>query len=838
MTAAGKKFVEVAVPVPLLHTFTYALPPEMAPLVEKGCRLLVPFGTKLLSGIALGFSETASVPGIKPVRDILSASPVLSEKMLALADWMTKYYCAPPGEVLRSLLPQGLTTVSKREARLIKAPSPDELHELKSSASQAFRVLTELLSTSRMTASALQKKTGVKNIGGVLAELERRGFVRVEEELGHGASAPKVERFVQRIGAVDSAMLKGAKQQLLLERINGLPDAPYAVLELLKETGASLATLRSLVEKGIISIVEREVERREEQTYDEPPGAPIVALTTHQSTCLQELNAALAEGKHTAFLLHGVTGSGKTQVYIEAIRTVLTGGKTAIVLVPEISLTPQIVRRFRFHFGDQVIVMHSRMSPGERYDAWRYTLEGKYKIAIGPRSALFAPMKNLGLIVVDEEHESSYKQFDSSPRYNARDLAIVRGTLERAVVILGSATPSLESYYNALEGKYRLLRLPERIDGAVMPEIAIVNMGDEQKRRFAAMKERAKEIGKQAFEGGFHSISKLMEDKIRDRLSKKEGIILLQNRRGFAPVMECPLCGHVDRCESCDVTMTYHLTKKHLRCHYCGMVKPLPELCPACKGGPLKMQGFGTQRVEQDLATLFPDARVLRMDLDTTTERGAHQSLLQKFAHGEADILLGTQMVAKGLDFPHVSLVGVISADTQMLLPDFRSAERTFQLLTQVAGRAGRSTLRGEVVIQSYQTDHYALKHVLKHDYEGFYAEELKYRKETFYPPFSRIVLLEFRGLRDADVQSIAQQTVALIRKEKRPVTLLGPAAAAIAKIQNQFRWHVIVKALRSTDPGGAAARAAVAHAVQQVSRPAQQRGVRILVDVDPQGIL
>jgi primosomal protein N' (replication factor Y) (superfamily II helicase) len=830
--------VDVALPVPLHQSFTYIVPPDLAQLVRPGSRVLVPFGKKILSGIVVGFPPGSSVKTLRPIHDVLDAAPSLSDELLKLGAWIAEYYAAPIGETLKAFLPQGISIENKKTVSLKRPLEPDEISRLEQSAGHRGKVLRALMSGKHLSIAQLQKKSNVKGIYGILADLVDEGVVGVDELLSSATAKPKIEKFVLKKSVSNKFKPKGKSQQKLMARIAELPNEPYPVRSLLKETGASLSSLSTLIEKNIVGLVEREVERTVEFAPEE--GATVVSslqLTPHQSHALKEIVAALQTNRSKTFLLYGITGSGKTQVYIEAISNILAQGKTAIVLVPEISLTPQIVRRFRMHFGNNVAVMHSRMSEGERYDAWRFSRQGKYRIVIGPRSAIFAPLANLGLIVVDEEHESSYKQFDAAPRYNARDVAIMRGHLANAVVVLGSATPSIESFYNAETKKYSLLELPGRIDSAVLPSITIINMSDEHTRRFAAMKEEAKTIGKKAFEGGFHSISKLLENKIRDRLQKKEGIILLQNRRGFAPFIECMECGHVERCDQCDVTLTYHLVKKHLRCHYCGSVRAVPNVCSQCKGIQLKLQGFGTQRVEQDVAALFPQAKVLRMDLDTTTRKGAHDKLLQQFGRGDADILLGTQMVAKGLDFPRVTLVGVISADTQMLLPDFRSAERTFQLLTQVAGRAGRSVLKGEVFIQSYQTDHYSLKHVLTHDYRGFYEEELRYRQSAVYTPFARLVLIEFKGPDEKNVQRSAEKFSGVLRQLIPQAAILGPVAAVISKIKNSYRWQIIVKALKSNDPSGALVRNAVTRVVQQVSS-SNRNDVRIIVDVDPQGIM
>jgi primosomal protein N' (replication factor Y) len=483
------------------------------------------------------------------------------------------------------------------------------------------------------------------------------------------------------------------------------------------------------------------------------------------------------------------------------------------------------------------------MSIGERYDAWRMAHQGKVKIVIGPRSAVFAPLENIGLIVVDEEHDSSYKQFDNSPRYNARDVALVRSSNINSVVVLGSATPSVESYANAFQGKYTLLKLPQRIDTAQLPTIAIVDMGKERRALYNELKIEIKKSGKEFPKHlPYSSISRILQTQIAKRLERREGIILLQNRRGFSHVMECFDCGHVEVCDNCDVSLTFHATKKHLRCHYCGIVKEPPAICPKCGSIELRMHAFGTQQVEEELHKLFPNAKVLRMDRDTTSRRGSHNKIIKQFEAGEADILLGTQMVAKGLDFPRVTLVGVISADTQMLLPDFRASESTFQLLTQVSGRAGRSNLVGEVVIQTLQSDHYSLKHVVTHDFPGFYKEELEYRRELDYPPFSRIVLLEFSGERENEVQHHAKkfsEFLDLYNKQRRFI-ILGPADAAIPKIKNVFRKHIVVKDLKALDPSGSRLRNALLKAKEQYESSSLVRNqkIKMIINVDPQGMM
>ncbi|HLF15034.1 MAG TPA: primosomal protein N', partial [Bacteroidota bacterium] len=465
-------------------------------------------------------------------------------------------------------------------------------------------------------------------------------------------------------------------------------------------------------------------------------------------------------------------------------------------------------------------------------DAWRLARDGRCTIVIGPRSAVFAPLPRLGLIVVDEEHEPSYKQYDQSPRYHARDAAVVRGRMAGAAVVLGSATPSMETFSNALSGKYRLLELPERADGARLPAVSIVDMVAERKRKFesyrAARKEEFKtdplaaKLSLKKFEHG--SISDLLRERIADRLQKKEGIIILQNRRGFSAYLECRECGKVEMCERCQISLTYHRPQRHLRCHYCGFVKTPPLFCGECGAGDLRYLGLGTQKVEEELRTMFPSAAVERMDLDTTTRKGSHAEILNRFAGGEVDILLGTQMIAKGLDIPRVTLVGVVSADTQLLLPDFRSAERTFQLLTQVAGRSGRRKIPGEVIVQTMQPNHPTMQDVARHDYRKFFDDETRYRKDLGYPPFTRITLLEFSGEKEKDVRRAAVEAATIVRKSCGAAAVMGPSPAAIPRIRNRFRWHVVIKTARGGKPPD--------------SVFPRRPGVRLTIDADPQSLM
>jgi primosomal protein N' (replication factor Y) len=842
-----KRFADVSLPVNLDREFTYLIPPGLEHAACVGARAVVPFGRKYATGLITGLPPTTSVTGLKPIHDIIDPSPIVSEELLWLCRWIAGYYLSPLGNVLKAAMPQGFSPSSRRIVRPSPALTPEALEDLKARAPKQAEAAAFIRTKGETSARDVQKKTGARQINALLNDLLRAGLIESEEYIPRPATKPKFVDVIRR-DLLDEEALRGAlgclparrkKARMLIEHLlapGAALQADTHVRDLLRHTGASLSQFRELVLSGVIATERVEVSR--EQDFGTEIQTLGIVLNDSQREVLAALTGAMERGEGGTFLLHGVTGSGKTQVYIEAIRHCLSQGKTAIVLVPEISLTPQMVRRFKSHFGTDVAVVHSRMSPGERHDAWRRGYRGEARIVIGPRSAVFAPLGNLGLIVVDEEHEASYKQFDSSPRYNARDVAVVRGGHARAVVVLGSATPGVESYSNAESGKYTLLRMPRRIDDVPMPTIALVDMTAERKEAYAALKESLPPDARGPLKNFLQpAISGLLREKIRERLGRKEGVILLQNRRGFAPFVECAECGYAEMCDNCNVTMTFHLAKKHLRCHYCGLVRTPHILCPTCGGADIKLRGIGTQKVEQELERMFPGARIERMDLDSTTRKGAHDRILRSFASGEADILLGTQMVAKGLDFPRVTLVGVISADTQMLLPDFRSSERTFQLLTQVAGRAGRSVLRGEVIIQTHQPGHYALAHVLDNDFMAFYEEELRARRELSYPPFSRLILVETRGEQEEHVRQEAERFAAALRSSGIRAALLGPAPAVIGRIDKKYRWHLILKCPKEEDPSGGAVRGAI-HAVVRGTEQKRRGDVRLIIDVDPAGLM
>jgi primosomal protein N' (replication factor Y) (superfamily II helicase) len=854
-------FVDIAVPVAVDKTFTYRVPSELQSVVQLGIRVTIPFGNRTLVGVITKIKELTDVEGVKSIKEIIDINPILPFDLFKTTRWMSEYYFSPWGEVLKSAF--AFSTINAPD-RIVYCTKPDfDTTQNNDLDPKSIAVFSLIKQSDSISISALKKKVEIKNLLKNLKKLSDLGLVRFKDTPVRERTKHKHETIIEVrpesfnvwqtwLKEFYSRSLKRRSMQIeVIQTLLQLDEQTKFVLlsDLLKKTGAATSTISSLQKKNIIKLGKQEVVRVPQyEIYESALGATDITLNSHQANALQLFTNAINNGKYSTFLLHGVTGSGKTQVYIETIKHVIRQDKSAIVLVPEISLTPQIVRRFKYHLGENVIVMHSRMSAGERYDAWQMAREGKTSIVIGPRSAIFAPLNNIGLIVVDEEHEASYKQFDQTPRYHARDVAILRASFCNAVVVLGSATPSLESYTNALNGKYKLVELPERVDNAQLPKIEIIDMAKERGGKLEAHRIHRKQVLKNdpgakrllrpKYE--FSSISDLLKEKIQDRLNKKEGIILLQNRRGYAPFVECPDCGYTEMCENCNITLTYHETKKHLRCHYCGFVKQTPIFCPKCNSIAIQYRGFGTQRIEEELKKLFPGAIILRMDLDTTAYKGAHDKLLKQFSDGKADILLGTQMVAKGLDFPRVTLVGVISADTQMLLPDFRSSERTFQLLTQVAGRAGRSNLAGEVIIQTFQPKHPSLQYVVLHNYKGFYEEEISFRNELSYPPFSRIILIEFKGKIETEVIDIANLFTSLLKKSNEHFIILGPAAAALTKLQGKFRWHVVLKSLRANDPSGKHVHRILSRTLQlfHTSYKHKNKNAKITIDVDPVGMM
>ncbi|MCK8817824.1 primosomal protein N' [Natroniella sulfidigena] len=617
---------------------------------------------------------------------------------------------------------------------------------------------------------------------------------------------------------IEQIQSRAPKQAAVLSYLVEHPNANLIMTELATEVDTTSGTVRRLKEKGLISYQWLEVKRNPYRATDFVQTEPLEP-TIEQKVAIKEISTALAEANAKTFLLKGITGSGKTEVYLQVIAEALARGQQAIVLVPEISLTPQTIARFKGRFGEEVAVLHSQLSTGERFDEWRKIKAGEVKIAVGARSAVFAPFEDLGIIIIDEEHETSYKQGDH-PKYHAREVAVKRAELNGAVTVLGTATPSLEAYYRAQTGDYQLLELPTRIDDRPLPPVEVVDMREELKAENRSM------------------FSKLLQEKLARTLERNEQSIIFLNRRGFSTFVQCRECGHVMECEACDVSLTYHAQSNLLQCHYCDHKERNPDICPACESRYIKYFGLGTQKVEEQLGELFPEANTLRMDVDTTRRKGAYQQILSDFKRGKADILLGTQMVAKGHDFANVTLVGVITADTSLNFPDFRAGERTFQLLTQVAGRTGRGDKAGEVVVQSYTPEHYSIQLAKEHDYESFYDYEIEQRKGCLYPPYSHLINIIVAGEEEERVIKIANQLGVIINSDlhnldSEEVMLLGPVPAPLSKLKGEFRWQLILKGAELEE-----LRQVSEESLEQLRDEESVETVRVSVDVDPIGML
>ncbi len=830
-TSTGKyQFADLVFPIPVNRAFTYIIPEKFRQDVAPGSRALVPFGRRKTTGFIVDLKSEAGYPDLKEIEEVLDPVPLFTPEVLQLARWIADYYICGWGEVLKAALPAGIHLNSEKVVRLVHNFPADLEFTLSSRAPRQAAIVQLLREENPMSVHKLERLSDTSNIYSSLKRLRDDGHVRLELLLPGPKVKEKYETFVRLAdglhGGESKKMLSGLygkspKQAECLSFLLNTPDQEHTRAELVRALNISSSVIKGLVSRGLVRLDTKKVIRDYYGNID--PGPPKkVVLNPDQQNALEKINARLDAKQFATFLLYGVTGSGKTQVYIEAIYHALYQNRTAIVLVPEISLTPQMVSRFRSHFGDSVAVFHSRMSPGERYDSWRATWEGQYRIVIGPRSAIFTPLKNIGLIVVDEEHVNSYKQYDLTPRYHARDVSIMRAKLNNALVVLGSATPAVETFFNARIKKYQTLGLPKRIDDIPMPEIKIVDMRKEP--RIIGRKEPI-------------IFSRVLREKIDEKLALGEQIILLQNRRGFATFLKCKDCGYIAKCNDCDITLTFHLKNHLLKCHYCGHIERAPLFCPNCQGLDIFYKGIGTQRVEEELHELFPGIPAARMDLDTTRGRRAHDKILSKFGKGEFRILLGTQMVAKGLDFPNVTLVGVISADTELLFPDFRAGERAFQLLTQVSGRSGRKEKQGEVVIQTFSPDHYSLYYTQTHDYENFFKVEIMDRKELSYPPFSRLINIVFKGQDQAAVQRVAEKFYSLIDLNAG-FEVKGPAPAALSKIQGNFRWQILFMSLKSRDAGAKLMKDNIRRALQEFKVRRWARKVTYTIDVDPVSIL
>ena len=806
-----KEIVEVAVGLPISKTFYYRIPEKMRGSLQVGMRVLVPFKGRKVTGFAINLLDQSPKEieeKLLEVEDLLDEVPLIDPQMLRLCRWTADYYLYPLGEVIKTGLPPGLHLKSE----LILTLTPRGTEYLAQGGSEAIqeKIFREIERCGKVSLKRMLKIFPGEVTKSQLFSWMRKGLLNIHGGIEAKEIKPKFERVVQYRGGEPVRPIS-RKQAEVLKWMEEKGEVSYS--ELGRTFKSPSKAIRSLEAKGLISISEREVCRNlslrpELKSYPKPE------LSSDQEKILIEILKGIHSKQFSPFLIHGVTASGKTEIYLRAIEEVLTQGKEAIVLVPEISLTPQLLSRFKDRFGENLALLHSGLGKGERYDQWRRIWKGDVKIAVGARSAIFAPFKNVGIIIVDEEHDPSYKQ-EEKLRYHARDLAVVRAKQGGATLLLGSATPSLESFYNAENGKFHLLSLPERIEGKPLPRVEVVDMKKE---------------------GG------LLSEKVRMALQKnieeKKQSLLFLNRRGFAHFILCPDCGLTFKCPNCSVTLTYHFRDRSLQCHYCDYRIPAPGDCPQCEGHRLRGMGIGTERLEQEIGTLFPGAQVGRMDRDTTTRRRSHQQILKRLENGKIDILVGTQMIVKGHDFPNVTFVGVISADTSLHFPDFRSSERTFQLLTQVAGRAGRGEAFGEVVIQTFNPDHYSILKAKDHDFIGFYQEEVEFRRALEYPPFSRLINFRLVGNSERKTKAIAEEMgrigQSLLEKGYRKgMEILGPSTAPFAKMRGKFRWQMLAKGKSVLLLHQFAKELAI-----RLEDGTKGKGVNLDIDVDPVFIL
>jgi primosomal protein N' (replication factor Y) (superfamily II helicase) len=821
-----RKFANIALDIPVNSTFTYRIPDFLITNVQIGSRVLVPFGNRILTGFVISLSDECSIEKLKDVKSVLDDEPALTDEMIKFGIWISEYYMSPVGEILSQFIPKKLTIKSEILFSL-SADYEAKINELKNANELVFEVIKVFVNSKQGKLSKKQIDTRLNlNTSYYIDFLVRKNILN-KENLYTSATKEAFVKFVKEkfkkmhAEEVISANKIKTTKQVELIRLLG-EDGKIELSELKKRHNISSSTVNTLYKKGLVDIIEIKRERKHDDLFEEV--FKDIKLNDEQKEALEKIDAAVASDTFKTFLLHGVTGSGKTEVYIRLLEKALKAGKSGIVLVPEISLTPQLIKRFKNKFSEHVGVIHSKLSEGERLDTYLRIREGRYKIVIGPRSALFAPLKNPGVIIVDEEHEGSYKQ-ETSPRYNARDMAIVRGMLCNAVVILGSATPSVESYYNAVNGKYELLQLTRRATESSMPFVKIIDL---KKKSESDGYEKSDEI--ERIKNRF--FSKELAYAIKRRLEKKESVILLQNRRGYHSFIECISCGHVEMCDRCNISLTYHKKINLLKCHMCGFTKRVHDKCTKCGSDRLVEGGAGTEKIEEFLNELFPNAVIDRMDSDTMVSKYKYQKVLSEFYNGRTDILVGTQIISKGLDFPNVTLVGVVNSDIGMLLPDFRASERTFQLLTQVSGRSGRSDKAGEVIIQTNHSEYKLFEKVIEHDYEGFYNEEIKSRASGLYPPFSRIGLIEIKSKDQKETEITAKKVYNCLKayKYNSYLTILPPSQPLISKAKDYYRYHVVVKSSKTTDPSGKLLVEAF-NSVRQ--NPEIKKDVRVVYDID-----
>lgn len=792
------KIAKVIVDVPLMQTdkpFSYKIPEALLPVITAGSRVHVPFGkgNRLLQGFVVSV-DSGSAQHLKTIIDVLDVEPVLNQEQLELADQMRKTVFSYKISILKSMIPNLLNS------------NYDRLLKPKKGLSQEEKALI-FAGKKQINFSQLNQEIQTKSLSSIQA-----GKIDIEYLAKDRKTIKTQKCYDVNLEKLSHLLInkRAKKRQELKDYLANHPQSgPLSDLYRL----FSREVVHYFIKEAVLNISQVEVNRTQSY-FENIIQSDFLDLNPEQQTAVEQITAAIGSS-NKPYLLEGITGSGKTEVYLHVIDQTLKLGKTAIVLVPEISLTPQMTSRFISRFGSQVAIMHSGLSDGEKFDEWRKMKSNQAKVVVGARSAIFSPLKNIGAIIIDEEHEATYKQ-ESSPRYHAREVALLRAQYHQAVLVLGSATPSIESRARASRGVYNFLQLSQRANPqAHIPKVEIVDFRDY--------------IGQQKVS----NLTPVLLDKIKDRLIKKEQVVLMLNRRGYSSFIMCRDCGYVDNCPNCDISLTLHMDTKTMNCHYCGFLKGIPYVCPNCQSRQIRYYGTGTQKAYDELKQVLPEARILRMDVDTTKRKGAHEKILTKFGRHEADILLGTQMIAKGLDFPNVTLVGVLNADTSLNLPDFRSSERTFQLLTQVAGRAGRANKPGEVLIQTYNPNHYAIQLAREQDYEAFYRYEMRIRKALSYPPYYFTVGLTLSHKDEQEVIKKSYEIVTLIKEGLTDkIKILGPTPKPVARTHNLYHYQIIIK-YRFEDQ-----LEIVLNHILDLTQAKENKKLRLIIDYEPQSFM
>ena len=813
------QYCDVSLPVPLDRPFTYSLPLTLRHRVQTGARVLVPFGTRRLTGVVLAVHDNAPGYAVKDALRLIDAEAVLDEELLALGKWISGYYCAPLGEVLRGMLPLASDIRSGKVYSLTDA-GRDAARQLsiEPAGEDPARLLLAMMENRPRAATFIKRKLPLAD--RALHSFIKRGWIAVEEittdrdplrapaaklRIALPASAPAAPLKLPA-AKLPAAKLPKAEREMIAYLVLHPGTHNLGELDLVVKNASPAA--RSLARKGLVSLTAEPLAIR---------SGPVRAahdLNPTQRNAFELIRAAIETRKFATFLLQGVTGSGKTEVYLNAIDSVLAMGRSALLLVPEIALTPAMAGQFFARFGDKVAILHSAFSDSERAGQWRRIRGAGATVVVGTRSGVFAPVRNLGLIVIDEEHDASYKQ-EETPRYNGRDVAIVRARAAGACVVLGSATPSLETRFNAGSGKYTLLELPERIAGRPMPNVTLVDMRQEY------LETRKN-----------NTFSRILLDALAERLKNNEQAMILLNRRGFSSFVACRSCGERVQCQNCSVTLTWHKRDRRLLCHYCGYAEKVPNVCAKCASDHIQFLGTGSERVEDELHAQFPEARIARLDRDTVTGKRQFEDILSNFRERNFDILVGTQMIAKGHDIPNVTLVGVVSADVGLGMPDFRAAERTFQLLTQVAGRAGRGDLPGVVYLQTINPDHYAIRLASQQDYPGFYEKELQFRRFMKYPPFSAMANVLVRAPEQENALRMSTELGRHLSPPPENMRLMGPAEAPVKRVKAEFRYQLLIKS------GSRKALNEILTKAREFAAAAKWPATSLVIDVDPLTLL